>query len=108
MPLHFTMNRSERRMFLKKSVTKKTTAKLVDRLTYNPKKHKQKHNKKLRQQLQDKTIPDVPEITPPVSLLFASFNINGLGLETAWSVEQLLTTRGYDVSHKTNNKICFA
>ena len=83
-----------------KSVTKKTTNKLVDRLTYNPLKHKQKHRKKLKEQLQAKKMAPSKQEKLPEKLTFASFNVNGLSLETAWSAEQLLNTRGYDVSYK--------
>ena len=94
------MKQSKFKRECSKSVTKKTTNKLVDRLTYNPNKHKQKHRKKLKLQLQAKKSTPAQSQNPPDTLTFASFNINGLSIETAWSTEQLLTTRGYDVSKK--------
>ena len=33
------------------------------------------------------------------SLKFGSFNVNGLDIEARWAVEQLLDTRGFDVSN---------
>ena len=46
--------------------------------------------------------PPIPSKSDPsvTSMKFASFNINGLDLEANWAVEQLLQTRGYDVSPK--------
>ena len=32
------------------------------------------------------------------TLKFGSFNVNGLDIEARWAVEQLLDTRGFDVS----------
>ena len=76
---------------------KPQTNKLVDRLTFNPRKHKQKEKRNLRQQLQQKTIPTEKKKTPSTTLKFGSFNINGLDLETSWAVGELLETRGFDV-----------
>ena len=95
------MNRSQVRQQsrIKLSVTKKSTNKLVDRLTYSPKKHKQKFANKLRSKLQNKAAqPKQLSEVIPESLIFASFNVNGLSLETTWAVEQLLKERNYDVS----------
>ena len=36
---------------------------------------------------------------PNPTIRFGSFNINGLDLETGWAVEQLLISRGFDVSN---------
>ena len=81
----------------KKRLNKPQTNKLVDRLTFNPRKHKQKEKRNLRQQLQQKTIPTEKKKTPSTTLKFGSFNINGLDLETSWAVGELLETRGFDV-----------
>ena len=73
--------------------------KIVDRLTYNPAKHKQKVTKALRQQLQKKSSPQenqTPQPSPTIK--FGSFNVNGLDTEAAWAVEQLLKKRDFDVS----------
>ena len=74
------------------------TNKVVSRLTYCPKKHKQKDMKILRQRLQNKPVPRVKALKAlSTKLKFGSFNVNGLGFDTCWSVQQLLTTRGFDV-----------
>ena len=77
---------------------KTRTNKILDRITYRPKTHKQKVTRKLRQKLQLKNLP--PDITAPpsTSLKYGSFNINGLDLEASWAVEELLKRRGFDVS----------
>ena len=77
---------------------KARTNKILDRITYSPKAHKQKMTRKLRQKLQLKNLP--PDITAPpsTSLRYGSFNINGLDLEASWAVEELLNKRGFDVS----------
>ena len=43
---------------------KKSTSKIIARLTYIPKKHKQKVTRKLRQKLQEQPLPDQPLQTP--------------------------------------------
>ena len=77
---------------------KKRTTKIVDRLTYSPKKHKKKEVREMKKKLQAK---EVPKITPSINsqtLKFGTFNINGLDLEAGWAVEKLITNRGIDVS----------
>ena len=73
------------------------TAKVMDRLTFCPGKHKQKVTRKLRQELKKKRVfSDRPP--PPKSVLkFGSFTVNGLDLETSWAVEQLLRDNEFDV-----------
>ena len=84
----------------KKRNAKTQTNKILDRITFNPGKHKQKVTKSLRQKLQQKTIP-VPKTPQPITTLkFGSFNVNGLDLEASWAVEQILKKRGFDVSYK--------
>ena len=58
--------------------------KSLDRLTYIPKKHKQKVRAALRQKLQQKTIKPVKPVPLPSVIKFGSFNVNGLDLEAAW------------------------
>ena len=77
---------------------KQSTNKILDRITFNPQKHKHKVKKKLRQELQDKTITPTLTRAPPTTIKFGSLNINGLDLEASWAVEQLLTNKGLDVS----------
>ena len=77
---------------------KKRTAKILDRITHSPEKHKHKYVEKLRRKLATRVDPDEKTIpTSPTSIKFGSININGLDLEASWAVDQLLTTRGFDV-----------
>ena len=79
-------------------IKKLSTNKILDRITFNPQLHKHKVKKKLRQDLQKKEItPQLPQ-DPPSTITFGSLNINGLDLEASWAVEQLLVTKGLDVS----------
>ena len=81
-----------------KRVGKLQTNKQLDKLTYNPKKHKQKFTRKLRGQLQKKPSQVPASCKPPsTSLKFGSHNINGLDLEASWAVQELLKTRDFDV-----------
>ena len=70
--------------------TNRFTKKIVDKITYNP----IKRNLRAKQKNIPKTIP--ASLSP--KLKFGSFNVNGLDIEAAWAVEQLLTKRGFDVS----------
>ena len=77
---------------------KADSRKILSRITYNPKKHKQKKTKSLRKQLQQKECQASPSITHVSDTLkFGSFNVNGLDVEAAWAVEKLLKDRGFDV-----------
>ena len=83
-----------------RKITKKIARnKIIDRLTYSPAKHKQKKMRQLRLELQKKVIPTVKPTIPEASKMkFGSFNINGLSIETRWAVQELITTRKFDVS----------
>ena len=70
----------------------------MGRLTYNPLKHKQKFVRGLREKLQKKPINPKTTIIPSTKIKFGSFNVNGLDVEGAWAVEQLLKRKGFDVS----------
>ena len=75
------------------------TAKLMDRLTFCPSKHKQKSIRHQRNLLQAKPLQKTkPPAPPPTHIKFGSFNINGLDLEANWAVQELLEKRGFDVS----------
>ena len=74
------------------------TAKIMDRLTYTPPKHKRKETRKLRKTLQEKKVPPPKPTISRQAMKFGSFNVNGLNLEAGWAVQQLLNTRGFDVS----------
>ena len=71
-------------------LTKTNSKTIVDKITYNP----IKRNLRAKQKNIPKTIP--ASLSP--KLKFGSFNVNGLDIEAAWAVEQLLTKRGFDVS----------
>ena len=77
---------------------KKRSRRLIDRLTYCPKKHKQKVVKSMRKRLQErkKAVTNV-EPAPVSTLKFGSININGLDMEASWAVSQIISNRGYDV-----------
>ena len=77
---------------------KKRTSKIIDRLTYSPKKHKNKKLREMRKKLQTMNCPqnDIP--VTKETLKFGSFNVNGLDIEARWAVEQLVNTKGFDVS----------
>ena len=79
------------------------TNKIIDRLTFSPKKHKQKVKKIVRQKL--RLQPRLPQLTPApqtvTRLKFGAFNVNGLDLEASWTIEQLLKDREFDVRHQT-------
>ena len=77
---------------------RKRTSRIIDRLTYSPKKHKNKKVRKLREKMRakDKQTDDVPVTRD--TLKFGSFNVNGLDIEARWAVEQLLESRDFDVS----------
>ena len=83
-----------------KARAKIQTNKILDRITFNPQKHKQKKTRELRQQLQQKSAPDPKLSSPKTALKFGSFNINGLDLETSWAVGELVKKHGFDVRYK--------
>ena len=78
---------------------KADSRKILSRITYNLKKHKQRKTRELRKKLQQKESP-APPSPPHVSdtLKFGSFNVNGLDVEAAWAVENLVKDRGFDVN----------
>ena len=91
---------STRKKIYDKARHKLKTNKVIARLTYCPMKHKQKGRRVLRQRLQNKSLPKENKTeTVLTNLKFGSFNVNGLGLDTCWSVQQLLTSRGFDVRY---------
>ena len=90
-------NRSNRHSRQAEARSKLWTNKIIDRFTFNPKKHKQKKARELRQKLQKKTLKDPPRSVLESSLKFGSFNINGLDFEASWAVEELVKKHGFDV-----------
>ena len=89
--------KSSRNYLHGKKRKKSQTSKLVDRLTYNPTKHKQKFTRELREKLQKKSISTPKDKECSTTLKFGSHNINGLDLEASWAVNELLRTRDFDV-----------
>ena len=82
-----------------RKIRKKSTNKIIDRLTYSPDKHKQKSVKKMRQSLQSKPHqPTIKPRPPPTTMKFGSINVNGLDLEAGWAVQQLIKNPGFNVS----------
>ena len=80
---------------------KADSRKIVGRITYNPAQHKQKKVRALREKLQERDVHEVlPAPSPPETIKFGSFNVNGLDLEAAWAVQRLLKDRGFDVKKK--------
>ena len=83
-----------------KRLRRKTNSKkIVDKITYNPIKHKQLETRNLRAKLQQKKCDQSIPAPPSPKLKFGSFNVNGLDIEASWAVEQLLMTKGFDVGH---------
>ena len=78
---------------------KKRTSKIIDRLTYSPNKHKNKKAREMREKLQKQIRPKENIPSTKETLKFGSFNVNGLDIEARWAVEQLINTRGFDVSN---------
>ena len=89
------------RSLISQRAKKPNTAKIIDRLTYSPHKHKQKFTNKLRTHLQARA-PTVTAtaVIPHQSIKFGSININGLDLEANWAIEQLITKKKFDVGIK--------
>ena len=91
-------DRTHHHLHFKKRQKKLQTNKVIDRITFNTKVHKQKRMKRMRQALQQREIKDPPssKLSSP-SLKFGSFNINGLDIETSWAVGELLKRHEFDV-----------
>ena len=83
---------------------RQNNTKIVDRLTYNPKKHKQKKTRDLRKKLQETNLPSPKPVITPTIIKFGSMNVNGLDVEATWAVQQLLDHRGFDVRFKEKPK----
>ena len=76
------------------------TNKIVSRLTYSPKKHKNRKVRQMRKRLQQQKPREVMRVLEPkAQIKFGSFNVNGLDIEVGWAIQQLLVTRGFDVSY---------
>ena len=86
---------------------------ILDRLTYNPARHKQRKVKEMRQKLQQKSLSPHKPVKISPKMKFGSFNVNGLSVDASWAVQQLLKDRDFDVrSNKIYSKfyrifLCF-
>ena len=86
--------RNNRKFHKRKSNTKK----IIDRINYDPGKHKQKKTRELREKLQRQNIPASPSpADTPTKIKFGSINVNGLDVETTWAVHKLIKERDFDV-----------
>lgn len=78
--------------------TKLRTTKYIDRLTYDPDKHKRKEARRRIKELDDREIqqPNLPDPKPAIK--FGAINVNGLDLDSGWAVQELLKNKNFDVS----------
>ena len=82
------------------SKKKARTNKILDRLTYNPPKHKNKFTRSLRDKLEKRRVarPTNKDITQTEVLKIASMNVDGLDYEATEAIMEFLQERKYDVS----------
>ena len=76
------------------------TAKLLDKITYNPLVHKQKVKRKLRQELQARLVDsqaDSQDYQSYRNMKFGSINVNGLEIDANWAIRNIIDQRGFDV-----------
>ena len=90
-------NRDRNKTLVLQRQAKTNSRKIINKLTYNPAKHKQKRAKDARLFLQQRVIPNPKPVLPTTTIKFGSFNVNGLDLEAAWAVGELLKQKGFDV-----------
>ena len=93
------MEKDRRRSLIKNRHRNKTaTNKSIDKLTYCPKKHKQKFVRKLRQQLQATTVAANVKSKEPVKVLkFRSWNLDGIEAGTIETLENMIEQEDLDV-----------
>ena len=93
------MEKDRRRSLIKNRHRNKTaTNKSIDKLTYCPKKHKQKFVRKLRQQLQATTVAANVKSKEPVKVLkFGSWNLDGIEAGTIETLENMIEQEDLDV-----------
>ena len=78
---------------------KKHSNKTVDRLLYNPLKHKQKFTQSLRKELQKRGTTSSPGHLPKNHILkFGSMNVQGLDFETNLAIQSIISEYNHDVS----------
>ena len=91
---------SERNARQARHRTRLRTTKYIDRLTYNPTKHKRKDARKRMKALHARELhhPNPPDPRP--ALKFGAINVNGLDLDSCWAVQELLKNKKFDVSER--------
>lgn len=74
------------------------TQKVIDRLLYEPEKHKQKFVRSLRQKLKDGSPTTSGNVGERIAeLVVGAMNIRGLDGETNAALRRLMKERGFDV-----------
>ena len=88
-----------RKIRFNKRHKKKHSNKTVDRLLYDPLKHKQKFKKSLRKELQKKR-NNSSSVHPPRNQImkFGSMNVQGLYFETNLAIQSIINEYNHDVS----------
>ena len=94
------MGKDRRRTSVK--ANKPSTSKTIDKITYCPKKHKQKFVKKLRQQLRTNDPSSVKQSQPVRVLKFGSWNIDGIEAGTVETLENIVKQEDLDVREIMN------
>ena len=79
--------------------TRLRTTKFIDRLTYNPNKHKRKEARRRVKELQARAVQNQSSPDPKPVVKFGAINVNGLDLDSGWAVQELLKNKNFDVSY---------
>ena len=79
----------------------------VTRLSYNPKKDKEKTIRALRNRMRGKARDHLPrqDFREVKTLHVGSINVNGLDMEASWAVSELLREKEFDVSTELQKKL---
>ena len=83
---------------INKRKAKTKSRNIISKLTYDPMKHKQKHTRKLREDLAKRSLSPPRPQTPITTLTIGAININGLDLEATWAIPQLINNHHLNVS----------
>ena len=95
------MGKDRRRNTVK--ANKPSTSKSIDKITYCPKKHKQKFVRMLRLQLRTKNVQSSVQQSSPVRILkFGSWNIDGIEAGSIEAIENLVKQEDLDVREIMN------
>ena len=73
------------------------TSKIIDRLLYQPEKHKQKFVRSLRKTLESKSKRKDTVLAISPELIVGAMNVRGLDGETNNALRRLVEDRGFDV-----------